>query len=371
MTTRMSRNVNRRLVRIPRVTFEEARAQFPVLERLAYFQAGSVGPLARGTLDAMIAEEERSQRDGRGSLARFERVIAEREELRTELAALVCVDASRTSITASTTDGCNIVLAGLDLGPGDEVVTTTDEHFGLLGPLHVSGAKVVAVPPDPERIVGAVRPKTRLLALSHVLWTTGQVLPVRALRETTGLPILVDGAQSVGTMPVDATGLDYYTISGQKWLCGPEGTGALVVADPEALPVGRPSYLSQQSHEPDGTFEPKPGAARFDPNLTPHALLAGLRAALRAQPDWRFERAANMAERCRELLRGAGADVVIPEQRATLVSWRVPVEESAEVVARLAEAGVIVRDLPGRGLVRASVGWWTSDDDLERLVATL
>ena len=353
------------------MTFEEARAQFPVLERYAYLQAGSVGPLARGTLEAMVAEEERGLQDGRGSLARFERVIAEREEIRGELATLVGAEPSQVSITASTTDGCNIVLAGLEVGPADEVVTTTDEHFGLLGPLRASGAKVVAVPPEPEQILAAVGPRTRLLALSHVLWTTGQVLPVHALREETGLPILVDGAQSVGTMPVDATGLDFYTISGQKWLCGPEGTGALVVAEPEALAVGRPSYLSQDGYEVDGAFEPKPGAARFDPNLNPHALLAGLRAALAAQPEWRFERAAAAAERCRELLRDAGADVVVPEDRATLVSWRVPAEESAAAVAKLAEAGVIVRELPGRGLVRASVGWWTSEEDLERLVAAL
>jgi selenocysteine lyase/cysteine desulfurase len=64
-------------------------------------------------------------------------------------------------------------------------------------------------------------------------------------------------------------------------------------------------------------------------------------------------------------------DVVAPEQRATLVSWRVPIDDSAGVVARLAEADVIVRDLPGRGLVRASVGWWTSDDDVDRLVTAL
>jgi L-cysteine/cystine lyase len=99
--------------------------------------------------------------------------------------------------------------------------------------------------------------------------------------------------------------------------------------------------------------------------------VAGLLAALDALPEWRFERAAQTAERCRELLREAGADVVAPEERATLVSWRVPADESAAVVARLADAGVIVRDLPGRGLVRASVGWWTSDNDLERLVAAL
>jgi len=249
-------------------------------------------------------------------------------------------------------------------------VTTTDEHFGLLGPLHASGAKVVVVPPEPELIVAAVTRRTRLLALSHVLWTTGQVLPVRELRDRTGLPILVDGAQSIGAIPVDLAELDYYTISGQKWLCGPEGTGALVVADPDALRVGRPSYLAQQGYEPDGVFEPRPGARRFDPNLTPNALTAGFRAALATLPSWRFERAFEMAERCRAWLLEAGCDVVVQE-RATLISWRVPVENSAEIAKRLADARVIVRDLPGRGLVRASVGWWTNDDDIERLVAAL
>jgi L-cysteine/cystine lyase len=357
--------------RIPRVTFEEARAQFPVLERVAYLQAGSVGPLARSTLDAMVAEEETGLREGRGTLARFERVLAQREELRAALGALLGVDAGLVAITASTTEGCNIVLQGLDLGPGDEVVTTTDEHFGLIGPLHVSGATVVAVEPDPERIVAAVTPRTRLLALSHVLWTTGQILPVHRLKEETGLPILVDGAQSAGPLPVDATGLDFYTVSGQKWLCGPDGTGALVVADPASLRVGHPSYLSQERYEVDGAFEPKDGARRFDPNFSPPSLIAGFIAALGTLPGWRFERAAATAERCRELLREAGKDVVVPEERATLVSWRVPAEESVDIVARLAEEGVIVRELPGRGLVRASVGWWTSDDDLERLVGAL
>ena len=223
----------------------------------------------------------------------------------------------------------------------------------------------------PSRIAAAVTSRTRLIAISHVLWTTGATLPVHELRATTGLPILVDGAQSVGAIPVDATGLDYYTVSGQKWLCGPEGTGALVVAEPDALRVGHPSYLSQDGYEHDGAFEPKAGAARFDPNLTPSAHTAGLQAAIRAIPEWAHERAAEVAERFRTRLQEAGCDVVVPESCATLVSWRVPADESAGIVERLADAGVIVRDLPGRGLVRASVGWWTNDDDLERLVAGL
>ena len=353
------------------MTPEGARAQFPVLERYAYLQAGSVGPLARGTVEAMRAEEETGMREGRGSLARFTRLLEMREALRADVAALVGVGAEHVALTASTTDGCNIVLAGLELGPGDEIVTTTDEHFGLLGPLHASGARVVVAEPHPERIAAAVTVRTRLVALSHVLWTTGAVLPVHELRAATGLPILVDGAQSVGIVPVDVDGLDYYTISGQKWLCGPEGTGALVVADPDGLRVGHPSYLSQDGYEHDGTFEPKAGAARFDPNLIPGSHTAGLHAAIRSIPEWAYERAAAMAERFRSRLADAGCDVVVPEARATLVSWRVSPDESADVVARLAEASVIVRDLPGRGLVRASVGWWTNDDDLDRLLAAL
>jgi L-cysteine/cystine lyase len=103
----------------------------------------------------------------------------------------------------------------------------------------------------------------------------------------------------------------------------------------------------------------------------PSALMSGLLAAIDLQPEWSFERAARLAERCRELLRDAGADVVVPTERATLISWRAHGEKSDAVVRRLAAADVVVRDLPGTGLVRASVGWWTSDEDLERLVAAL
>ncbi len=353
------------------MTFDEARAQFPVLERFAYFQAGSVGPLARGTLEAMREQDELGLRDGRGAYAQFMRLLDAREALRRDVASLVGVATDQVALTASTTDGCNIVLAGLGLGAGDEVITTTDEHFGLLGPLHASGATVVVAEPDAERIAAAVTPKTKLIAISHVLWTTGAVLPVHELRTRTGVPMLVDGAQSVGAIAVDARGVDYYTVSGQKWLCGPEGTGALVVAEPGSLAVGRPSYLSQDGYELDGEFTPKEGAARFDPNLTPSAATVGLRAAIAAIPDWAYERSFAVAEQRRERLEELGCDVVTPHDRATLVSWRVPADASAGVVSALAEKGVVVRDLPGRGLVRASVGWWTNEDDLDRLVAGL
>ena len=348
------------------MTPEDARALFPVLERLAYLNAGTFGPIAQPTADAIRAQLDTELEQGRFGKEYFERMLELRANARTALGSLVGVPDEHVSLTGSTTDGCNIVLAGLDLGPEDEIVTTREEHFGLLGPLHASGARVVVVDPEPEAILAAVTPRTRLLALSQVLWTTGRALPVRELREQTGVPILVDGAQSVGAIPVDAGGLDFLTISGQKWLCGPDATGGLVVADPERLRVARPSYFSQTAYEESGSFEPADGAARFDPGWIATASLAGLVTALELPPEWRFERAAEQTGRCRQLL---AALVDLVDGEATLVAFRA--EDPPDLVATLFAAGVVVRDLPGTGLVRVSCGWWTNDDDLHRLAAAL
>jgi L-cysteine/cystine lyase len=199
---------------------------------------------------------------------------------------------------------------------------------------------------------------------------TGHVLPVRELREATGIPILVDGAQSVGAIPVSPGAADFYAFSCQKWLCGPDGTGAVYVADPERLRVAAPTYFAQAGYEPDGAFTPRAGAARFDATWLAPPLLAGLEAALVSGPEWRFEQAAAATSRCRELL-AERVDVVTEPGHATLVSFRVS-DDAAEFAKRMYERdGVVVRDVPGLGWIRVSCGYWTNDDDLARLVAAL
>jgi L-cysteine/cystine lyase len=358
------------------MTFEEARAAFPVLERFAYLNAGTCGPLPRPVVEAIAERRLLDLELGRSGPPYFDWVLEARERVRGKLAAAIAVPPENVALTRATTNGCNIVLAGLDLGADDEVVTTDAEHFGLVGALGASAARVrvasvgaLAGEEALEAILAEVGPRTRLIALSHVLWTTGNAIPVTELKERTGVPVLVDGAQAVGAVPVDASPFDFYTVSCQKWLCGPDATGALYLADPDSLRVVFPSYFSQDGYEPDGTYTPKPDASRFDDGWLPSGLLAGLEVALEFHPDWRFERAAEMAALCRERL-AERVEIVTKPGQATLVTWRAD-GDPVEIAARAYERGVVIRDLPRTELLRASCGYWTSEEDIDRLVGVL
>src|SRR5256714_1421315 len=348
------------------MTFEEARAQFPVLESYAYVSAGTGGQLAGVTGAALVGQPERDLRDGRSGKAYFERMLALREEARQGFADVLGVDPSHIALVESTSRGCTTVLTGFGLTAEDEVITTDQEHFGLTGPLHASGARVVVAEGSEDGILGAVTPRTKLIATSHVLWTTGRRLDLHRIKRESGLPVLADGAQSAGAIAVDVGALDFYTVSAQKWLCAPEPTGALYVRDPDSLRIVAPSSFSQASYERTGAFVPKEGAARFDSGWIGMPTLVGLIAALGTHPEWRYSRAAETAASCAALL-GDRVEVVTPHGHSTLVSFRPP-RDPVELVQQLEKRGVLVRELPGRHLIRGSCGWGTGADDLERPV---
>jgi L-cysteine/cystine lyase len=341
-----------------------------VLERVAYLNAGSVGPLSTHTAEVMAESERQGLEEGRGAHAAFMARMEVRETLRQRLAGLLGAPALNIALTGSTTEGCHVVISGLGLGPDDEVVTTDAEHFGLLGPLRSSGASVRVAgvlerPPGEalQAVLEAVTPRTRLIALSHVLWVNGHVLPIAEIKRETGLPVLVDGAQSVGAIPVDVTVADYYTVSGQKWLCGPELTGALYVADPDGL---RPRVMID--HAATGLME-RSGASRLEMLFHPASLSAGLLSAVEDLPPDGFRMAAEVTGRCREALLAAGLRVLTEPDQGTLVSFVAPgVPE--EVVAGCHDRGVIIRHLPN-GWLRASCGWWNSAEDIDRLIDAL
>ena len=358
------------------------RAELPVLERVAYLNAGTFGPLPLRTVETMIAIQREELENGRAGASYWEHVRLLRAHAREAVGGLIGAPAQDLALMRSTTEGCSLAIQSLGLGPADEVVTTDVEHFGLLGPLRASGARLrfarVRERPAADALAAIeaeIGPQTRLIALSHVSWTTGQVLPVAELAGR-GIPVLVDGAQSVGSIPLDVPGLgcDFYTVSGQKWCLGPDGTGALYVSPGivETIRVPLPSYFGIQSRDDEGGFVPAPGAQRLETGTIAAPSLAGLVASLELASEVgpeRFAHGRELAERCREHL-AAKVEVVTEPGQATLVAFR-PAGDPAETVARLAERGVVVRDLPGLGWVRASIGFWTSEEDLERLAAGL
>src|SRR5215204_2432574 len=141
------------------------RAEFPVLERRAYLNTGTDGPIPRRGLEAAQDSLRIETENGRAGSDHWERV-----------APLLGCDTQEVALTRAATDGINAALHALGLGPGDEIVTSDEEHPGLLAPLGLArrrGVDVRVVPFD--ELADAVRPTTTLVACSHVSWVSGQV----------------------------------------------------------------------------------------------------------------------------------------------------------------------------------------------------
>jgi selenocysteine lyase/cysteine desulfurase len=186
--------------------------------------------------------------------------------------------------------------------------------------------------------------------------------------------VLLDAAQGIGAVPVDlqALGCAFYAGSGQKWLCGPEGSGCLFVrADAlEELTVPWPGYGSLADAKQALQSPPADGAKRLDHGFPPGMRSAWALASLGVFEDagweWVNQRAVALAAGFAQDLAERGLEVG-PRGRSTLVSWKCSAGDIDAEVARLAQAGFVIRSILSHGLIRASVGAWSSEDELARL----
>ena len=374
------------------------RDALPATAAGIYLNTGTAGPLPRETAAAMAEVAEWELTTGRAHVSLLPETLERMAEARAAVAAILTSDIDTVALTHSTTDGMNIGTWGIDWRAGDRAVTSSLEHPGGVGPLYVArdrfGVDLAIVDVgdggDDDRTLtafeAAITPGTRLVSISHVAWSTGAVLPVARIAELAharGALVVVDGAQSAGAMPVDpdAIGADVYAIPGQKWLLGPEGMGALWVR-PEALDRVRRTfagYFSFETADGRGTGLPWPSARRFEgtnyhrPSVVGFARSCGW-LSMYVGLDWAYARAARLARRSADLLAAIpGVELLTPRhQMATLVSFRIAgwtPDQALDELGRRVFA--IARTLPAVNALRISVGFFNTDEEIERFCAAV
>src|SRR3954451_7725850 len=307
------------------------RAQLPAVQSTGYFNTGSQSPGSFNTgsnAPIPIVAYAAADTDARRELEQGRIVpgaYTENRERNRRVAAMAAsifgADADEIALTHSATEGLGTVLMGMTWSPGDEVITTFEEHPGLLLPLALLArrfgvlTRYADIGDGSSAVVAAlssrITSRTRVIAVSHVLWSTGAVLPLREISELAErheLMVVVDGAQSAGQVPVDlhAMGIDAYAMAGQKWLCGPELTGLLYVRRDRFTDIA-PTYARYGQFEPSGYFIPAEGAKRYEIGEFYSPTIAAQEAALRWLRDevgleWAYDRIANLGAEFRRRL---------------------------------------------------------------------
>ncbi|MBW4496672.1 MAG: aminotransferase class V-fold PLP-dependent enzyme [Oscillatoria princeps RMCB-10] len=387
---------------------ERHRQQFPALANKAYFNYGGQGPMPVDALQAIQQSYEEVERAGPFSQAvndwNDRQSLATRQAIAGELG----VPVETIALTEDVTVGCNIALWGLDWKPGEHLLITDCEHPGVVATvgelqrrlgIEVSTCPLMATlnEGDPVEVIARhLRPNTRLVVLSHILWNTGQVLPlaeiVQACRNVTtnGQPVrvLADAAQSVGVLPLNLTelGVDFYAFTGHKWWCGPEGVGGLYVR-PDALESLHPTFIGWRGIVANQTGQPagwKPDARRFEIATSAYPLYAGLRSAIEAHHQWgtpqeRYQRILHLSEYLWQKLGNLPGITCLrtspPE--AGLVSFQLDKNRRdagvthKQLVQFLENQSIMVRTIVSPDCVRACAHYFTVEWEIDRLVAAI
>ncbi len=371
------------------------RAALPAVGAGIYLNAGTSGPMAAETAAAMAEQADYELAVGRGHPAGFVDFSQRLDEARAAFAALLTADVDDIALTHATTDGMNLGVHGIRWAPGDKAVTTRMEHPGGTGPLYVQRERVgididfldIGMGGDHEAILAAfdaaIDERTRAVVISHVLWSSGAVMPVRAIADLAhdrGAMVLVDGAQSAGAIPVDvtATGADVYAVPGQKWLGGPEGMGAMAVpaASRERLLPSAGGWFAFERIDSAGDAVFWRTARKFEGSSYHRPSVAGMARAI----GWMsmfvglervYERGARLARWTADRLAALpGVEVLTPrDHMATLIAFRIAGWTPQEVCDELgARVFAVTRTIPLIDAARISVGYYNSEEELERFL---
>jgi L-cysteine/cystine lyase len=376
---------------------EEIRAQLPAVHAKAYLNTGTNGPLPRVAAEAMAGMALEELEEGRISMGSWEKKGALKPATREAVARAFNVKPSEIALTQLTTEGMNVMIHGVDWQRGDEALITNLEHPGGQLPLYVVArrhgvqVRLVDLGTGSGDVVGKIERlitrRTRALVISHIAWNTGAVLPLQEICELCrrhGVLSLVDAAQSAGSMDPQLYAIDpdAYAMPGQKWMCGPEGTGSLYIHE-SRIGWFQQTYVNYGSAlpgtmDPTGTFAPAAGAARFDRIATYYPLIAGQKAATEwltgtVGLDWAYARIASLGKRAHETLSNIdGVDVITPADRmAGLVSFNLAGMAPADLVKALDERGFILRTIPDPECVRLSTGFYNTEDEIDNLGAAI
>jgi len=375
---------------------ERIRQQMPATTSHIYLNTGTFGPLPDCAIQAIQQRIQDDWQNGRLGAAAFEAMGTIYSNTRSSVARLLNAEVEEIALTDNTGEGLNIISYGINWHEGDEVITTNHEHISLLAPLYQLRdrygivIRFADIGPSAElpvlkAIADLVTPRTRLISISHVAWTTGAVLnisEVAYMGREWGIPVLIDGAQSAGAISVDvkALGVDFYAIPMQKWLCGPDGTGALYVSK-DMLRHISPTYVGYWSskHEEGVEWELLESAQRFEVGGRQTAAIAGQAAVLKWLEEtvghyWLFERIGSLsAYTYRSLNEVPGLTILTPRQgESGLVSFRLEGCDDTEIVTYLRDKhNIYIRNIPSTKSLRISTGFYNTEEEIDQLITAL
>jgi selenocysteine lyase/cysteine desulfurase len=223
----------------------EIQQAFSITRGITNLNNGGVSPSPRIVTEALVRYTW--QQEDVTAYTMWQILEPQCETVRTGLAEIFGCDREEIAITRNASESLEILLMGMDLKSGDEILTTTQDYPRMLTTLRQREAreglvlKMIKVPIAPDHLDDitvefekAITPKTRIILISHVINITGQIMPVKSicqLARSKGVEVIVDGAHSFAHFDFKQSDLacDYYGTSLHKWLFAPKGTGLLFV----------------------------------------------------------------------------------------------------------------------------------------------